>query len=83
MGLSLGSLKYKAQVKDELPVLYLGNAFPGTESEKGSEAGKKGVLCNKIQYFTGHCGMIYRDTVSHLAGGLIGYFQTNEAVLPD
>lgn len=83
MGLSPGSLKYKAQVKDEFPVLYLGDASQGTENEKGSGAGKKGVLCNKIQYFTGHCSVIYRDTVSHLAGGLIGYFQTNDAVLPD
>lgn len=40
----------------------------GIESENRSVAGQKGKFCNGMQYYASHCGMIYRDTASHLAG---------------
>lgn len=45
LGLSLGSLKYKAQVKDEFPVFYLGDAFPGHwEWKRKWSRKKKGIM---------------------------------------
>lgn len=53
----------------------MGDVFSGHESEKGSVAGKKGILGNEMQYYASHCGMIYRDTASHLAGAPIWFYR--------